>query len=98
MDKTETLSTTNAELQRRDERRRFQAARLQRAHNRLLRRHAKASVVLTDLKRRLEGFIEFPGSPVALRIMYESWCRDAGVPTPRERADRKRAAGPEVRV
>lgn len=77
------------ELQRREERRRFQTARLQRAHNRALRCLNKTTRDLADLKRAVEMYGVF-GS--ALHAAYTRWCRQCGVPTPEERVSRRTAA------
>jgi hypothetical protein len=99
------VESANAKLQQRDKRRRVLAARLQRAHtrllrlqrahNRLLRLHAKASKDLAGLKLMVEDQGRLYTS---IYHAYVSWCLGANVPTPKERADRKRAAGSEVRV
>jgi hypothetical protein len=84
------VESPNAELQRKDERRRFQATRLQRAHDRALRRLRKVSEDLASLRAVVERLIPQQGSDVAFE--YAKWCARVGALSPAQRAARRARA------
>jgi hypothetical protein len=82
------MEQSNAELQRKMDRQSFAASRLQRAHNRALRRLQAAALERDGLRK----IIEMHPSQEALQFEYRLWCHRFGIPTPEEKAEAKARA------
>ncbi len=77
------VADTLAEMQRKLDRQRFAASRLQRAHNRTLKRLSNT----VEERNELRSLIEATHPHAALQYAYRLWCHRRGIHTPEEKRD-----------